>query len=141
MFCCTNFYQPAIFFSQSTKLIASPRRLEVHGIAADLPAEADPAFAGKFLHHLDGHGGSDWPCNVLRHSFISYRITLVKSADQVALEAGNSPSILFKHYRELTIEELAAKWFGILPKEGQWENTFRYDRKQRRVILNGIECD
>jgi hypothetical protein len=33
----------------------------VHGIAADLPAEADPAFAGKFLHHLDRHGGSDWP--------------------------------------------------------------------------------
>ncbi len=39
----------------------SPRRLKVHGIAADLPAEADPAFAGKFLHHLDRHGGSDWP--------------------------------------------------------------------------------
>jgi hypothetical protein len=39
----------------------SPRRLKVHGIAADLPAEADPAFAGKFLHHLDRHGGSDGP--------------------------------------------------------------------------------
>jgi hypothetical protein len=39
---------------------------------------------------------------VLRHSFISYRIATVKSADQVALEAGNSPSIIFKHYRELT---------------------------------------
>ena len=39
----------------------SPRRLKVHGIAADLPAEADPAFAGKFLHHLDRHGGSNGP--------------------------------------------------------------------------------
>jgi hypothetical protein len=82
----------------------------------------------------------EWPRNVLRHSFISYRIAIVQSADQVALEAGNSPSIIFKHYRELTTEEQADKWFSIMPKEGQWENTLSYDRKKRRVILNGIEC-
>jgi hypothetical protein len=51
----------------------------------------------------------------------------VKSADQVALEAGNSPSIIFKHYRELTTEEWAVKWFSIIPKVGQWENTLSYD--------------
>jgi hypothetical protein len=34
----------------------------------------------------------------------------------------------------------AEKWFNILPKHGQWENTLRYDRKKRRVILNGMEC-
>ncbi len=39
----------------------------------------------------------EWPQNVLRHSFISYRVAKVKSADQVALEAGNSPTIIFKH--------------------------------------------
>jgi integrase len=82
----------------------------------------------------------EWPRNVLRDSFISYRIAIVQSADQVALEAGNSASIIFKHYRELTTPEVAEKWFGILPKDGQWENTFRYDRKKRRVILNGVEC-
>jgi len=38
----------------------------------------------------------EWPRNVLRHSFISYRIAVVQSADQVALEAGNSPSIIFQ---------------------------------------------
>jgi hypothetical protein len=65
----------------------------------------------------------------------------VKSADQVALEAANSPSIIFKHYWELTTPEVAKKWFGILPKEGQWQNALRYDSKKRRVILNGIECD
>lgn len=79
----------------------------------------------------------EWPRNVLRHSFISYRIATVKSADQVALEAGNSPSIIFKHYRELTTEEEANKWFGILPKEGQWENTFVWDRRTGRATLNG----
>ena len=82
----------------------------------------------------------EWPRNVLRDSFISYRIAIVQSADQVALEAGNSASIIFKHYRELTTPEVAEKWFAILPKHGQWENTLRYDRKKRRVILNGVEC-
>ena len=77
----------------------------------------------------------EWPRNVLRHSYISYRIAIVQSADQVALEAGNSPSIIFKHYRELTTPEVAEKWFGIMPKEGQWENTFRYDRRTRTVTL------
>ncbi len=56
-----------------------------------------------------------WPRNVLRHSFISYRLPLVKSAEQVALEAGNSPAIIFKHYRELATEEEAQEWFGIVP--------------------------
>ena len=67
----------------------------------------------------------DWPRNVLRDSFISYRIAIVQSADQVALEAGNSPSIIFKHYRELATPDVAEKWFSILPKDGQWENTLR----------------
>lgn len=57
----------------------------------------------------------EWPCNVLRHSFISCRIAVVQSADQVALESGNSPSIIFKHYRELTTPEIAEKWFAIVP--------------------------
>jgi hypothetical protein len=60
--------------------------------------------------------GIPWPRNVLRHSFISYRIAIVKSADQVALEAGNSPAIIFRHYRELTTEETAKEWFGIGPR-------------------------
>jgi hypothetical protein len=37
----------------------------------------------------------------------------------VALEAGNSASIIFKHYRELTTPEVAEKWFSILPKGGK----------------------
>jgi hypothetical protein len=54
--------------------------------------------------------GIEWPRNVLRHSFISYRIAIVKCADQVALEAGNSPDIIFKHYRELATEAQAGEW-------------------------------
>jgi len=56
-----------------------------------------------------------WPHNVLRHSYISYRIALVKNAQEVALEAGNSPAIIFKHYRELATEADAEAWFAIQP--------------------------
>ena len=77
----------------------------------------------------------EWPRNVLRHSFISYRLAVVKSADQVALEAGNSPSIIFKHYRELATVEQAEEWFGILPKDGQWQNTYLWDNRARVVTL------
>ena len=81
----------------------------------------------------------EWPRNVLRHSFISYRIAKVKSADQVALEAGNSPSVIFKNYRELATEDQADEWFGILPKEGQWENAYQWDHRARIVTLPASE--
>jgi hypothetical protein len=61
--------------------------------------------------------GITWPHNGLRHSYISYRIALVKDAAKVALEAGNSPDIIFKHYRELVTEEAAETWFAISPPE------------------------
>jgi hypothetical protein len=60
--------------------------------------------------------GIEWPHNVLRHSFISYRIAKIKNANEVALEAGNSPDIIFRHYRELATEAQADAWFAIVPK-------------------------
>ena len=53
--------------------------------------------------------------NGLRHSFCSYRMATTKSAAQVALEAGNSPKMLFENYRELVTEKSALEYFGILP--------------------------
>ena len=53
--------------------------------------------------------------NGLRHSYASYRLAAVKSADQVALEMGNSPRKLFANYRELVTEEDAQDWFDVTP--------------------------
>jgi integrase len=58
----------------------------------------------------------EWPRNVLRDSFISYRIAIVQSVDQVALEAGNSPAMIFKHYRELTTPAVARSGSTFSPK-------------------------
>ncbi len=57
-----------------------------------------------------------WKRNALRHSFISYRLAAIKNTAEVALEAGNSPQMIFKHYRQLVTEAEAAKWFSILPE-------------------------
>ena len=35
---------------------------------------------------------------------------------QVALEAGNSPQMIFAHYRQLVTQAEAMKWFSILPE-------------------------
>jgi integrase len=56
-----------------------------------------------------------WKRNGLRHSFVSYRLAAIKDAAQVALEAGNSPAMVFKHYRQLVTEKEAARWSGIVP--------------------------
>jgi hypothetical protein len=60
--------------------------------------------------------------NGLRHSFISYRVAKIKDVQQVALEAGNSPQMIFSNYRDVKTRDgklvtpaLAAAWFKVLP--------------------------
>jgi integrase len=59
--------------------------------------------------------GFTWAKNGLRHSYISYRLAILHDTARVALEAGNSPEIIFGHYRELVTPEAAAEWFNIKP--------------------------
>jgi integrase len=93
---------------------------------------ADPGNPKKWLAPA-----VSWKHNVLRHSFCSYRLADVKSAAQVALEAGNSPQMVFKHYRELVTEEAARRWFAITPQavEGL-EAQKQREREEKVVALN-----
>src|ERR1019366_861632 len=59
--------------------------------------------------------GINWKRNALRHSDISYRVAETSDVAKVSLEAGNSPQIIFQHYRELVTPEAGIEWFGILP--------------------------
>lgn len=54
--------------------------------------------------------------NGFRHSFASYRLAEVQSADKVALEMGNSPRKVFTNYRELVTSADAAAWFSVKPR-------------------------
>ena len=56
-----------------------------------------------------------WKHNALRHSFISYRVAETQDVAKVSLEAGNSPQMIFKHYRELVRPDAAKAWFALMP--------------------------
>jgi integrase len=72
-------------------------------------AERLVLWAGKIIGR--------WPQNALRHSFISYRVAQSQDVAKTALEAGNSPAIIFSNYRELLTAADAARWFSIMPAE------------------------
>ena len=63
--------------------------------------------------------GVAWKPNALRHSYASYRLAQIQNAGQVSLEMGNSPAMIFKHYRELVRPTAAAAWFAIVPQTEQ----------------------
>ena len=60
-------------------------------------------------------GLSDWPANAMRHSFASYRLAQTHDAARVSLEMGNSPAMVFAHYRELVKPKDAARYWQIAP--------------------------
>ena len=67
------------------------------------------------LNYLGEKSGVGWRQNALRHSFASYRLAETPDAAKVALEMGNTPDKLFRHYRELVTPEAAKEWFAIMP--------------------------
>lgn len=67
----------------------------------------------KQLGFLAKATGIKWKKNALRHSFCSYRLAELQDTAKVALEAGNSPQMIFQHYRQLVRPEEAKKWFCI----------------------------
>ena len=56
-----------------------------------------------------------WKANGLRHSFVSYKLAQTDNENLVARECGNSPSIIYKHYRALVSKAEAERWFAIRP--------------------------
>ena len=67
------------------------------------------------LNYLGEKAGFGWRQNALRHSYASYRLAESQDAAKTALELGNSPEKLFRHYRELVTPAAAAEWFKIMP--------------------------
>lgn len=55
--------------------------------------------------------------NGFRHSYASYRLAVVKSADEVGLEMNTSPRKLFQNYRELVTEKAGLAYFAVFPEK------------------------
>lgn len=69
----------------------------------------------KFREAYKAAGMNEWRMDVLRHSYGTYRLPILKSADALALEMGNSPDVIFRHYRRPVNEVSASAYFDIRP--------------------------
>jgi len=56
---------------------------------------------------------AEWPQNALRHSFGSYHLARFNDAAKLALEMGNSPATIFRHYRQLVKPKQAERYWNI----------------------------
>ncbi len=73
----------------------------------------------KPIARLSKKTGIPWKANALRHSFISYRVAQIQNVAQVALECGNSPTMIFRNYREIVRPSDAQAWFFVAPASGE----------------------
>ncbi len=84
------------------------------------------AFGEKLKHLVRGrpktetHPGrpaiiKEWPHNALRHSFGSYFFAKIKNENITAAEMGNSPAMIFKHYRAVVKDKEVAAYWAIKP--------------------------
>ena len=60
-------------------------------------------------------GLKTWGQDILRHTSASYMITRDLSADAVALQLGNSPDILHRHYKNLVTDAEAEEFWNLTP--------------------------
>ncbi len=74
-----------------------------------LPTNAEELRAKIFRKFQLSH-------DVLRHTFISMFVGKFRSMGEAALQAGNSESIIRKHYLDLKSQAEAEEFFSILPK-------------------------
>lgn len=90
---------------------------------APIRRESGPVLPYANIGHQVGQLTRDakvaWKVNALRHSFISYRVAEIQDVPKVALEAGNSPQMIFAHYRELVTPKEAQAWFGVIREPAQ----------------------
>lgn len=92
--------------AQAKELAGKRKKGKLRSQKGEVPPGAETA-------EIEGWEPFAWKNNGLRHSFISYRLAAIQNTAQVALEAGNSPQMIFQHYRELVRPTDAEKWFAV----------------------------
>lgn len=67
------------------------------------------AFAA-FMEFKEG-----WPQDACRHTACSYWLAERQDLQYIAMQLGNSGTVIMKHYRDLVSKETAAKFWAIMP--------------------------
>ena len=76
-------------------------------------------FRRRHAAVIKAAGLTKWPVNVMRHSFVSYRLAETQDAGKTALESGHDQAILFAHYRELVKPQAAKLYWSISPSQAE----------------------
>jgi hypothetical protein len=59
--------------------------------------------------------GGEWPRNICRHSYGSYRNAQIRDMGKVAEEMGSSVTMLHRHYHNPQPQETGNAWFALRP--------------------------
>lgn len=120
----------AIQAAVSTGQLATPaanktRRRRVVAVAPNLAAflsrwvrlgvQVRPVNFGRRWGAARRAAGGEWSQDILRHSWVSYRLALTGDDARTALEAGHTQEELHRSYKALATREAAAAWFAIMP--------------------------
>lgn len=110
-----------ISVSADVSKVREPRRITIQpNLAAWLrayPLSKFPIVVGNFKKRRQKFAKQfGLTHDVLRHTFISMFVAKFRSIGEAAIQAGNSESIIRKHYLDLKSPEEGADFFGILPK-------------------------
>lgn len=84
--------------------------LKKYGVILPKFKTARPALVAREIIGL-----KTWPLDILRHTAASYMLARDQSADAVALQLGNSPTILHKHYKNLVADTEATEFWALTP--------------------------
>lgn len=91
----------------------------------------------KFREAYKAAGMDEWKMDILRHSYGTYRLPILKSADALALEMGNSPDVIFRHYRRPVNEAAASAYFNVRPG---LSNDQPSDAKDKSLAKKFLQC-
>ena len=94
------------------------------------------AFGEKLKQLADDVGISPWPHNALRHSFGSYFYARTKNENLTAAEMGNTPQVIFKHYRALVKPREVERYWEIQPPQGYLKSLAPHLSKREQGVVS-----
>jgi integrase len=116
-----NLDDGVIHVSAEVSKVREPRKVTIQpSLAAWLrayPLDKFPIILGNFKKRRDRFAKKfNLTHDVLRHTFISMFVAKFRSIGEAAIQAGNSESIIRKHYLDLKTTKEAEAFFAIRPK-------------------------
>jgi integrase len=119
-----NLDEGVIHLSAEVSKVREPRKITIQpNLAAWLsayPLKKYPIILGNFKKRRQRFAKKfGLTHDVLRHTFISMFVAKFRSIGEASIQAGNSESIIRKHYLDLKNTKEAEEFFGILPKHAE----------------------